>query len=101
MDSNEILGQRLQSFRKAKDVTQAEMAEATGHTPHYISALENGVNKMSVPTLIAYSKKLNVSIDELLGLKNPKIIPELKAILSDMDEVEQRKIYEMIQVIRK
>jgi len=100
MTDNEILGQRLQQCRESRKVTQQEMADAAGHSKNYISALEHGTNKMSVPTLIAYSKKLDMSIDEMLGLKpSDNIIPELRSALSDMTVEEQKRVLHIIRAL--
>ena len=93
------LGQRLQSCREARKVTQAEMAAACGLSKNYISAMERGVNKCSAQTLIAYADKLDMSLDELVGKKQGTIIPELKRLLETCDEQQQKKVLQMIKLM--
>ncbi len=99
-DYNKRLGQRLKHYRELTGVTQTEMGEMTGHTKNYISALEHGSNKMSVPTLLAYSKKLKVSLDELTGLKEEdNIIPELRELLTGMTVGEQKRALRLLKAL--
>ena len=78
------LGIRLQVCRKAKKVTQAEMAVACGLSKNYVLAMERRVNKCSAQTIISYANKLDMSLDGLVG-RQPQndndILPELKRIL--------------------
>lgn len=79
-------GLRLQSYREQANVTQQEIAQATGLTKNYISAIERGVHKCNAATFIVYAKKCNVSLDEIAGLEKNHLIPELRQLLSVMDE---------------
>lgn len=89
----EKLGQRLQRIRKLNNVTQAEMASACGMSKNHISALERGMYELNAATLINYAKKLNISIDELVGFTpETTIIPVLKNFLADLSFEQQKKI---------
>ena len=96
---NMEMGKRLQFFREQSNVTQKEMAEACSLSKNYISALERGVNKCSVPTLIGYCKKLDVTPNELLGFWDPDIIIELRNVLSGLDKKRQLKVLKMVQAL--
>ena len=65
-------GPRLTALRKSRGLTQVQLAEATGTTQRSMSYYENddGIPPASIVVLLA--KALNVSTDELLGLKPPR-----------------------------
>jgi transcriptional regulator with XRE-family HTH domain len=66
-------GPRLSAIRKARGLTQVQLAQATGSTQRAISYYENDDGIPPASAVIALAKALKVSTDELLGLKPPKI----------------------------
>ena len=96
---NVELGRRLQNYRLAEHVTQQEIADACGLSKNYISALERGVNKCSVQTLIRYCTRLDVTPNELLGYEINAIDPELLTLLGKLDKNRQKKIFNMIRAM--
>lgn len=92
-------GQRLKSFREAAGVTQQDIADATGFTRTYISALERGVHKCNAATFMIYARKCGVSLDKIAGWEKDDILPELKKKLSSMDTERQRKVLAMIELM--
>ena len=99
-EMNIRIGHLLKSAREARNVTQAEMAQATGMTKNHISAIERGVSKASVELLLGYCKKLDISADALLGLSDSEILPGLLSELSYMNDSEQNKILAMIRLMK-
>src|SRR6185437_8162221 len=59
------LGQRLKDVRVRAGMTLRELARAAEVSPSLISQIENGKSQPSVATLYAFSRVLNVSVDEL------------------------------------
>ncbi len=57
------MGERLKTLRKARKLTQIEVAVATGIDRAYLSKLENGNVGTSIETLEALSDFYKVSID--------------------------------------
>lgn len=93
------LGQRLQMYREAQQITQQEMSEFCEVSKNYLSAVERGVNKPPVKVVIGYAQKLHVSIDTLVGLtEESAIIPELQQVLSSMDEQQQQKVLQIVKI---
>ena len=68
-------GERLQNFRKARSLTQVQLAEAAETTPGAISYYETEAGFPSAPAVIGLAKALPVTADELLGLKPPRVAP--------------------------
>jgi transcriptional regulator with XRE-family HTH domain len=57
-------GKHLRKIRRAKDLTQEQLAEAVGITPEFLSNLERGVNGPSFDTLQKLADVLEVDVSE-------------------------------------
>lgn len=66
---NKIFSEELRRLRKRPgyNLTQTELGELVGVTASYISQLESGNRKPSVPVVRELSKHLGVSTNHLLG----------------------------------
>lgn len=60
------IGQRIQMVRKARKMTQNELAEICGCSSNHLSAVENGTNRPSIELIIRISSALNESVDYFL-----------------------------------
>ena len=67
----EDLGQRLKEVRVRAGLTLRELARQADVSPSLISQIENGKSQPSVATLYAFSRLLNVSVDELFEDRTP------------------------------
>lgn len=63
-------GDRLRNYRKAKHLTQQELAERLGVSDKSVSRWENG-SYPDVPLLGPLAKELGVTVDDLLGTAPP------------------------------
>lgn len=61
------LGQKIRDFRKERGITLSNLAEQLEISPSYLSAVERGVRKPSIPMLKRISEALNVSVTYLLS----------------------------------
>lgn len=62
------MSQQIKKLRKARGLTQVELAERAGVTQVYISSLENGTRKNpSLDLLRKLAKALKTDVAELLG----------------------------------
>jgi transcriptional regulator with XRE-family HTH domain len=66
------LGQRIASLRKAKKLTQEQLAEAIGCSVEFISLVERGVNAPSVAGLEKFSKIFKTEVKELFNFEEKK-----------------------------
>lgn len=66
-------GKRLAAIRKARGLTQVQLAEEANTTQRAISYYENEAGYPPAPAVIALAGALQVSTDELLGMKPPRI----------------------------
>ena len=63
----ETFGVRFQRFRKAKKLTQEDIANKFNISPQAVSKWENDISYPDITILSALSELLGVSLDELLG----------------------------------
>lgn len=67
--SSSGFGQRLIALRKARGLTQVQLAAAIDGTQRAISYYENHAGYPPAPAVIALAKALRTTTDELLGIK--------------------------------
>ena len=84
-------GPRLTAIRKARGMTQVQLAKATGSTQRSISYYENDDGIPPASVVIALAKALQVSADELLGIKPPRVEPA--------DDSESKRLWKRFQMI--
>ena len=66
------LGRRIANLRKAKKLTQEQLAEALSCSVEFISLVERGVNGPSVAGLEKFAKILKVEVRELFIFEEKK-----------------------------
>lgn len=66
-------GPRLTAIRRARGLTQVQLAGLAGTTQRSISYYENDDGIPPAAAVIALARALKVSADELLGLKPPRV----------------------------
>jgi transcriptional regulator with XRE-family HTH domain len=69
-------GENLQTIRKKNGLSQERLAEMLGVSRQAVSKWELGEGYPEVDKLLILSKKLNISIDSLLGGENTAADPE-------------------------
>ena len=79
---NETMGSRISKFRKAKGLTQEELAFTMGVSSQAVSKWENDLSCPDIGSLPKLAKTLGVTTDELLSGKQDEV---------RMVPVEQRK----------
>lgn len=75
---NETIGNRIQKFRKAKGLTQEELAAKLGLSSQAVSKWENDVSCPDISLLPQLCGLLGITADELLSGKTGtvKVVPE-------------------------
>jgi transcriptional regulator with XRE-family HTH domain len=85
-------GPRLAALRKARGLTQVQLAQAARTTQRAVSYYENDDGLPPAAALIDLARALNVTADELLGLKAPKV----ERI---DDDPETRRLWKRFQMV--
>lgn len=70
MNNLELFAFRVKKLRKAKKLSQQELAEELGLTQTSISGIESGLRTTTIEKLILLAQFFEVSTDYLLGLKD-------------------------------
>lgn len=86
-------GPRLIALRKARSLTQVQLAEAIRSTQRAISSYETQASYPPVPVVADLARGLGVTIDELMGVKKPP-----KALQKEPDP-ETRRLWKKFQQV--
>jgi transcriptional regulator with XRE-family HTH domain len=86
-------GERLTALRKARGLTQVQLAEKIGSTQRAVSRYETVADRAPAPVLARLAQALAVSTDELLGVKR---IRETAGLTSDP---EARRLWKKFQQV--
>lgn len=60
------IGQRIRQIRKARGLSQDQLAEQVGISTVHVSHIENANTKLSLPVFVRLTEVLQVPADELL-----------------------------------
>jgi len=98
-----LIGQRIKEYRKKQGITQEQLSEIIGITPHYLSALERGVYNIKIDTLVKILNYLNCSADEIfcdvVNMSSSVKSNELSERLKALPVKEQLKILNVIETM--
>jgi len=70
------LGEKIRDLRKERGLTLTDVAGKLEISPSYLSAVERGLRKPSIPLLKRISDVLNISVAYLVGMMNDGITSE-------------------------
>ncbi|MFA5779483.1 MAG: helix-turn-helix transcriptional regulator [Elusimicrobiota bacterium] len=71
------IGKQIREARVRQKITQEELAEETEISPSFLGMIERGQRIPSLMTISKICNSLDISVDELLGLR-PEIMKERK-----------------------
>lgn len=100
-------GKRLAGLRKAGGLTQQELGEKVGVSKRVIAYYEGETNYPPAHLIGPLAQALNVSTDELLGLKQTKtpLSPNLASlwrrlkVIENFSEKEKRSVLQYVEII--
>lgn len=85
-----LVGKRIQQARNAKGYTQAKLAEMIYMSTNSLSRLENATMGLSLSTLVALCRVLEVSADYILfGIEKGTEQNSISALLATLSPEEQ------------
>ena len=105
-------GARLVELRRARGITQVQLAQAAVTTQRAISYYENEAGYPPIDAIIRLAEALEVSADELLGIRNGKSrtkngTPHDKRLwkkflkMANLPEKDQRAVIRLINSLAK
>ena len=100
------LGGRVAELRKARDITQVQVAEHLGVSQQTANAYETGYRRIPVSALPPLAKFLGVSLDELVGEiaqakkrgPTPKLQQQIEQI-QQLPRTKQRFVMQMLDTV--
>ncbi len=69
-DLTDALARKIRSYRRAKNLSQEQLAEICGLHRTYVGAVERGERNVTLSTLEAFAVALGVSVPDLLTPSN-------------------------------
>jgi len=101
------LGERVAQLRKARSITQVQLAESLGVSQQTVQAYEVGRRRIPVSTLRLLAKTLDASLDELMveGEPAPRKrgpVPQVQRQLeriSALPKPKQRAVMDVIEAL--
>lgn len=79
-------GERFQGYRKAKEMTQQDVASALNVSPQAISKWEGNISMPDISLLPEIAELFNITIDELLGRKE-EVMAEILTEKKDINKM--------------
>lgn len=111
MKTKTNLGKRISEIRKKKGLTQIELAKMTGISNRMIAHYETRASTIPIEKLAIIAKALQISLDEISGIKeinNIKPLKEknsrLRAKLLEVEKFppkEKKQVLGLIKLIKK
>lgn len=99
----EILGQYIRKYRKAKGLTQHELATRVGVSHIAISAIERGASIPTADHLFDIATELEMSLDYLIyagtHFQQPHLPNELSELLSQVSERDRKVVLETLSAM--
>ena len=102
MDAKAV-AQRISAARKAKGLTQEDLAAKANISSTHVGVIERGIKVPNLDTFVAIANALDVSADELLqdvvNKSNDYTSSELSNLLADQTPEMRRKVFRTIRAL--
>ena len=92
------LGHKVRILRRARRITQEELATQVGISASFLGHIERGTRVLSLDTLLALCDTLGVTPHDLLSVEAYAAQQQLP---TDLTEKEQRQLKELISLYLK
>lgn len=98
------MGMRIKQCRKARKMTQEQLAEYVDISPHYLYEIERGSKSVSLPILADIAVTLETSLDYLILGTNPNqteyiYTDELHELLIDMNITQRKNLCRLLKTV--
>lgn len=90
--SRKEIGTRLRAIRKARGMTQAQLAKALGTQQTAVSQVEIGNRGLTVQQVVKLAKAMKVSTDAILGPSNgarEDVLPNDRRLIRRLQQIEK------------
>lgn len=95
-----LIGQRIRKFRKARGLSQEQLAESVNISVTHMSHIETGNTKLSLPVLADIAVALGVCTDELI-FEHPELRSAIdRDIFETIEGCTEKQLKIIADVIR-
>lgn len=95
------IGQRIRKLRKARCLSQEQLAEYVGISTTHMSHIETGNTKLSLPVLVDLARVLEVQVDTLLydqpPIQTDAVSQEISRLMEGCDARRAKVICEIVR----
>ncbi len=99
------IGQRIRKARKAKQLSQEQLAEKVGISTTHMSHIETGNTKLSLEVFVQITLTLDLRADELLfgarEISVEQVAGEIEHLMSDCNPTEQYIISDTVKAVKE
>lgn len=100
-----LVGKRIQAFRRHLDLTQDQLAEKAGLSLKHLGEIERGRGNPTLTSLENLAAALNVSIVQLFGYESERLNPEqvrdeIDLIVDNASEEERLRIVRVLKAMK-
>ena len=92
------LGQKIRDIRKERGLTLVDVASRVQVSSSYLSAVERGLRKPSIPMLKKISEALNISVAYLVGIMNDAVTAEKLRFMRESRNLSLKDIAEISEI---
>ena len=89
----------LKRYRKQKKYSQKDLAEKLNYGYTAVANYESGRNEPSLDVLIALARALDVTVDELVGMKLETAEAQVLSAFKKIDAHKKKIITELLDVL--
>ncbi len=104
MDRKQLLGRRIKELRKAKKLSQEDLAERAGISTPYVSQIERGKENPTLDLLFKLTDALKVSLSEMCdfeseGMSQKQIEQAIRELLRSADPERSRIALKVVKAL--
>ena len=90
----------LKKYRKMKNISQEKLGKSLNYGSTAIANYESGRNEPSLDSLIKIAEVLDVTIDDLLGMKRKTGGKQLLSAFKRLDQEKQQIVLHFIETLQ-
>ena len=98
------IGQQIRKSRKARGLSQEQLAEMVNISTTHMSHIETGNTKLSLPVLVDIANALDVRTDDLLERSQyttGNAVEEIAAMLESCSAQEAKVVVDIVKAVKQ
>ena len=98
------IGQQIRKSRKARGLSQEQLAEMVNISTTHMSHIETGNTKLSLPVLVDIANALDVRTDDLLERSQyttGNAVEEIAAMLESCSAQEAKAVVDIVKAVKQ